>query len=329
MESVEVEQYGACLNFAEKIINTLNNKDVVERYFDMKKNLAENQRRSSISASVDQHIARSKENARLRNDLIDMIISKPNYKNDPENEAISLKILELEKKIIPKQVFIPSGDTVSEIDNLKRVIDAKLNAIALARKQLRLENMRLKNDFKEISNSMNSQISSAIEKEKDELEKIQEEEYDLNSQFQAIEGQTEDARELYDSVYGEHREVVRHKENLSLELENLEKQIHLSISIFENKNEEKYKLEKDIEFMRCQLEELSRSVASQQFGNTNDKNVLDELYQLSETADLLRTQNKQLELQIKNDPHQAFALTSSSRIDEDDLATQILLSGWK
>lgn len=329
MESVEVEQYGACLNFAEKIINTLNNKDVVERYFDMKKNLAENQRRSSISASVDQHIARSKENARLRNDLIDMIISKPNYKNDPENEAISLKILELEKKIIPKQVFIPSGDTVSEIDNLKRVIDAKLNAIALARKQLRLENMRLKNDFKEISNSMNSQISSAIEKEKDELEKIQEEEYDLNSQFQAIEGQTEDARELYDSVYGEHREVVRHKENLSLELENLEKQIHLSISIFENKNEEKYKLEKDIEFMRYQLEELSRSVASQQFGNTNDKNVLDELYQLSETADLLRTQNKQLELQIKNDPHQAFALTSSSRIDEDDLATQILLSGWK
>lgn len=329
MESVEVEQYGACLNFAEKIINTLNNKDVVERYFDMKKNLAENQRRSSISASVDQHIARSKENARLRNDLIDMIISKPNYKNDPENEAISLKILELEKKIIPKQVFIPSGDTVSEIDNLKRVIDAKLNAIALARKQLRLENMRLKNDFKEISNSMNSQISSAIEKEKDELEKIQEEEYDLNSQFQAIEGQTEDARELYDSVYDEHREVVRHKENLSLELENLEKQIHLSISIFENKNEEKYKLEKDIEFMRYQLEELSRSVASQQFGNTNDKNVLDELYQLSETADLLRTQNKQLELQIKNDPHQAFALTSSSRIDEDDLATQILLSGWK
>lgn len=329
MESVEVEQYGACLNFAEKIINTLNNKDVVERYFDMKKNLAENQRRSSISASVDQHIARSKENARLRNDLIDMIILKPNYKNDPENEAISLKILELEKKIIPKQVFIPSGDTVSEIDNLKRVIDAKLNAIALARKQLRLENMRLKNDFKEISNSMNSQISSAIEKEKDELEKIQEEEYDLNSQFQAIEGQTEDARELYDSVYGEHREVVRHKENLSLELENLEKQIHLSISIFENKNEEKYKLEKDIEFMRYQLEELSRSVASQQFGNTNDKNVLDELYQLSETADLLRTQNKQLELQIKNDPHQAFALTSSSRIDEDDLATQILLSGWK
>lgn len=329
MESVEVEQYGACLNFAEKIINTLNNKDVVERYFDMKKNLAENQRRSSISASVDQHIARSKENARLRNDLIDMIISKPNYKNDPENEAISLKILELEKKIIPKQVFIPSGDTVSEIDNLKRVIDAKLNAIALARKQLRLENMRLKNDFKEISNSMNSQISLAIEKEKDELEKIQEEEYDLNSQFQAIEGQTEDARELYDSVYDEHREVVRHKENLSLELENLEKQIHLSISIFENKNEEKYKLEKDIEFMRYQLEELSRSVASQQFGNTNDKNVLDELYQLSETADLLRTQNKQLELQIKNDPHQAFALTSSSRIDEDDLATQILLSGWK
>lgn len=321
-----------CLSLAEEMISSLPDKEIVNRYFAIKSKIIGKkaqsgiQNRSQFSLSSFQDSARKTQT--LQSQLYNEITKRPTFVDDSDNESIALQLHELQKKIIPGQTFPVSGDAVEELKALKKIIDAKLNSLVLVRNKIREENLRLTNDYKELSMQLNRKVGEIKMKENEEMQKIAKEESELNDKYSLVEGELEDLREEYDGVASEHNELTESLKNAAKAQRQSENQLQTVSNVIRSKEEEREKLKANIEALKKELTKLTRSVAQKKYGN-GSPDVLDEVVSLNEQVDFLKAQNAQMELQLKRFPSIVPDTVMATELDEDEIAKQILLSGYK
>ena len=322
-----------CLSLAEDLIQTLPDKDIVNRYFAIKAKIMQTESLSSIQNKQNQSIFQSFQDATmqtqsLQSQLYTEISKRPTFLDDADNESIALQLHELQKKILPGQPLPASSDALDELESVRRVIDAKLNSLTLVRNKIREENLRLTNDYKALSIELGQKVSEVKQKETEEYQKIAKEEAELNDKYSLVEAELEDLREFHDSLISEHNDLSNDLTDAMKAQRQTEMQIKTISDVIKSKEAERQQLNKSIEDMKKELSQVSRAVAEKKFG-TGNEDLLDEVIRLNEQADLLRSQTAQMELQLKRYPSIASDIVMATELDEDEIAKQILLSGMK
>ena len=319
-----------CLSLAEELISTLPDKDIVNRYFAIKSKIMQSETDSSIQQQQNQSLYQSFQEATrktqsLQDKLYFELNKRPTFEDDTENESIALQLHELQKKILPGQPLPASSDAIEELGSLKRVIDAKLNSLTLVRNKIREENLRLTNDYKELSIELGQKVSEVKQKESEEFQKIAQEEAELNDKYSLIEAELEDLRELHDSILAEHNDLTNDLTNAMKAKRQTEIQIQTVSDVIRSKEAERQQLTQQIEKMKKEVAQVSRSVAEKKYGSGSD-DLLDEVIRLNEQVDLLKSQNAQMELQLKRFPSIAPETIMATELDEDEIAKQLLIS---
>jgi PHP family Zn ribbon phosphoesterase len=95
----------------------------------------------------------TQENQRLKEEINQMSSQKPDFSTAPENWQIAQQLRDLQLKILPSHALPPSNDAVQELDNLKKIVEAKLDSLAFVREKLRSENQKLTNQYQELQKS--------------------------------------------------------------------------------------------------------------------------------------------------------------------------------
>ncbi|EAY20582.1 hypothetical protein TVAG_239590 [Trichomonas vaginalis G3] len=316
------------LQLAEKYISTLADKEIIRRYYDVKNKLLSdsiNTNRSIENAS--KSYSRSKIG---RETAIDgESVSRSINSDDPnEPDSICLKLHEVQKKIITGQLLQVSTDPLEELETLKRVVQAKIQSLSLVRNKIRDENIRLTNDFKELSAQYNAKLSEVKENGNAEFQKIVDEETALNDKYSIVESELEDLREEYDSLKGENEEKIKNLTSISLQDCQSDNQLKKLAELIQTKRREVESLQKNIEKMQQDIEDKSKSLSKKKYG-TDDEKLLEEVVHLTEQIDLVKSQNAQIELKLKKYPILVPETTSPIDIDEDEMARQILFNNVK
>ena len=337
-----------CLALTEKIINSLNDSDIKERYYNLKRKLLKDnainanalyqsqQTPSDKAFSFYQSLAQ--ENQRLKDELAEITLKKPDFTNDPENEIIASQIRELEKKILPNHTLPPSNNAVQELESLKKVISAKLDSLGFIRDKLRTENQRLKNDFREISKNLAHKIEAAKEKEDSEQREISAQERALEEEIRKAQMELEVVTDKYRTANEENskmrqklNEMVALQENIQKESTETEK----NIDRFEKENATLFA---EIEQLKVQLniktKELTSLQTLQRFGVevSDDVDISEEVQKLTKQRDILKAENAHLAFELKRmDEYPSSEVITSPEtisLDEDELAAQILNSKY-
>ncbi|KAH0792923.1 myosin-2 heavy chain [Histomonas meleagridis] len=337
-----------CLILAEKIIASLDDKDLVQRYFNLKKKIFDSQPKSAPVSQVYEHRINadkaysfyqslSQENQRLKDEISRLSSQTPNFSDSPDNEPIIEQLRQLESKILPTH-SIPRSDTaVQEFESLKKVIEAKFDSLNFVRDKLRTENKRLKSEYRILSRELSSRIEAAKAKEESERSKIEAMKELLNNEL--IESQR-----ILENLVSKHQSLkeentnLRNKYNDTVALvDRIQKESSdLKIQI-KQMEEESDSLCDEIESLKTQLsiktKELNALQALQKFGVKagNDFDIAEEIQRLTERAETLKAENAQMEYELKRiakrqQSSMTMMTTSTDAIsmDEDELAAQIL-----
>lgn len=339
-----------CLALVEKIIGSLNDSDIKNRFFTLKEKILGNNSYTTPSTSFDSqqkssdkayafYQTLSKENQRLKDKLAELSFKKPDFSNDPENEAIAAQLRELEKKILPTHLLPPSGNAVQELDSLKKVIDAKLSSLDFVREKLRTENQRLKNDYREISQNLAQKVNAAKEKEDSEQRAINAQERSLTEEIKKAQIELNNVTDKY-RLASEENSRIRQKLNETVALqERIQKESLETENMIKKMEKENISLFSEIEQLKIQLNVKTKELTSlqtlQKFGVevSDDIDISDEISKLTKQRDSLKSENAQLAFDLKkmdNIPNTEATITSTETIslDEDELAAQILNSKW-
>lgn len=340
-----------CLALIEKIIGSLNDSDIKNRFFTLKeKILGTNSPNFSSPSSFDSQQKNSdkayafyqtlaKENQRLKDKLAELSFQKPDFSNDPENEAIAAQLRELERKILPTHLLPPSADAVQELESLKKVIDAKLSSLNYVRDKLRTENQRLKNDYREISQSLAQKVNAAKEKEDSEQREITAQERSIAEEIKKAQIELNNVTDKY-RLASEENSRIRQKLNETLALqERIQKDSSETENMIIKMEKENIDLYAEIEQLKMQLNVKTKELTSlqtlQKFGVevSDEIDISEEILKLTKQRDSLKSENAQLAFDLKkmdNLPNTEVTLTSTETIslDEDELAAQILNSKW-
>ncbi|OHT16874.1 hypothetical protein TRFO_41502 [Tritrichomonas foetus] len=337
-----------CLALTEKIISSLNDPEIKKRYFNLKEKLLGSDFNGSASDSESQQTSSDKsyafyqslaqENQRLKDQLAEITLRKPDFSNDPENEVIAGQIRELERKILPTHPLPPCGNAVQELENLKKVISAKLDSLDFVRDKLRTENQRLKNDYREISQNLAKKIEAAKEKEDIEHREIASQERALSEEIRKAQQELDSVTEKY-RIANEENSKIRQKLNETLALqENIQKDSTETEKMISKMEEENANLFTEIEQLKTKLniktKELKSLQTLQKFGVevSDDVDISEEILKLTRQRDSLKSENAQLSFDLKrmeNYPTiEVLPSTETISLDEDELAAQILNSKW-
>lgn len=342
-----------CLDLLEKIINSLNDTEIRDRYFNLKDRILGESATSSSSSFLTPesqiknsekiyglYQTLSQENQRLKDQLAEISFRKPDFSDDPENEVIAAQLRELERKVLPTHQLPPCGNAVQELETLKRVIDAKLNSLEFVRDKLRSENQRLKNDYRNISSSMAQKISVAKEKEDIEQREILSQERSLNEQIEKAQKELEDVTNKY-NIANEENSKIRQKLNETIAIqERMKKDSTETEEMIQQMEKENAELFAEIGQLKIQLNIKSKELTSlqtlQKFGVevSDDIDISDEIQKLTKQRDSLKAENDQLHFDLKkmdNFPPSEVSYNSNDAIslDEDELAAQILKAKWQ
>lgn len=334
-----------CLALAEKIISSLNDPELVQRYFNLKTKLMAN--RPPQSPSVQQELNTDKayafyqslaqENEKLKTEIAKLSSAKPDFREAPENESIAVKLRDLQRAILPNQNLPPKGDAVQELDSLRKVVEAKLDSLNFVREKLRAQNQRLNNDFKEIERTMNAKIESAREKEEAERAEIESQEKALASELARAKQTLESTRERLQAAKEENARLRQHHSDTTALLESIEKEERETEERIEQMESESEVLFEEIEGLKVELSKKQRELNAlqtlQKFGvevSGDDTEISEEIERLTRKAEALRAENAQLTFELKRleKRQSSTSLVSAEAIslDEDELAAQILKS---
>lgn len=352
MNEIQLDPHMQCLELAEKIISSINDQDLVQRYFQFKNNLFATRPPQMTSPTLTddfQHMntdqafalyqSLSQENEQLREEISQLSSQSPDFSKDPENESIAAQLRELQKQIFPGHVHKSIGTAVDELKHLKNIVDSKLQSLSVITEGLRKENQQLKANYSETSKNLRAKVEAAKEKEQNELHEIEEQqrslanevkkaqqEYDqLYQQLQAAQAENEQYRQQYTEAQDRFEQIKNETSEKKLQIDQLESQ-----------SEQFYE---EIKALQTQLtvknKELSTLQTLQKFGVEveDEYEIADEIQILTKKAESLAAENAQMAFELKRlekrQKASSFLDTSEAiSLDEDELAAQILKSKW-
>ena len=341
--TVARDPYETVLEIAEKIINSLNDKQIVSRYFEQKKRImaALPQSFSPSSSSLDTGRAYQsyqkfvEENSALKAELQRLEAQKPDFTDSPDNIAIAKLLRELQTKIHKDESQAPVQSAVDELDNLRKVVDATLDTLSYLKSNLQEENAKLKKELNECTQSLNAQLDAAHEKEaRDSLElenndaKLEQEVTDAEHQLEILTRKLEQAKSENEDL------LQQHSRSADL-LEQMEKDTNDTEQHIADMEAESEKLFEEIEELQHKLtvknKELAKLQTLQKFGDMDaEVNITDEIERLRKRSQQLKSENAQMTFEIKRLEKKSSGSiidqTTVITMDEDELAAQILRS---
>ena len=336
-----------CLALAEKIISSLNDPELVERYFNLKAKLLANVPPSSPTRHEELNTDKAyafyqslaQENQKLKDEIAKLSAAKPDFKSDPENESIAAKLRDLQRTILPNHNLPPKGDAVQELESLRKVVDAKLDSLNFVREKLRAQNQRLNSDFKEIERTLNAKNEAAREKEETERQDIERQERELALELSEAQRRLEEAKAKLQTTLDENARLRQQHSDTTAVLEGIEREEKETEQRIEDMEAQSENLFEEIEELKMELskktKELNALQTLQKFGvevDGGEIEISDEIARLTKRAETLRAENAQMSFELKrlekrmNTTGSVLTTTDAISLDEDELAAQILKS---
>jgi chromosome segregation ATPase len=339
-----------CLALAEKIISSLNDPELVQRYFNLKAKLFAGRPESPpVSPSQSEEIptdrayafyqSLAQENQKLREEIATLSARKPDFSDAPENESLAAKLRDLQRRILPTHNLPPKGDAVQELDSLRKVVDAKIESLNFIREKLRAQNQQLTNDYREIEQQSNLRIASAREKEETERQAIEAQQNELSAQYSQAQRDLEEATEQLQAAAEENARLRQKHSDTAALLESIEAEYQETERQIEQMESESEALVETIEQLRTDVSRKTKELNALQtlqkyrVDVAGDFEIADEIQRLSQRAEELRAENTQMTFELKRLERRqqtGSLLTTPEAIslDEDELAAQILRSKW-
>ena len=350
------DAYSKILSIAERIISSINDPEIVQKYFSFKSRVFE-QEGSSLSISnstltdsfsssnaFSLYKSLKEENDNLKREIASLTLKKPDFSDDPQNEMIATRLRELQTIILPKNsALLPQGDAVQELQNLKKVVGAKLESLEYIRTQLKNENIKLQQQIRQLETDLSEKLAKAREKEDAEQYEIEKQECALADELQRIQEEYNLISSKAEEAASENEQLKKqHSETITL-IESIDSDIKDTESAIERMENESMSLVEEIDQLKTQLKkstnELDGLKTLQKLGVGEDStgsDINEEIERLEAKARQLRDENSQLEWELKRlekqqqtDFSSSMPMMTAATINEDDLTAQILGSKWK
>ncbi|EAX93798.1 hypothetical protein TVAG_339210 [Trichomonas vaginalis G3] len=336
--------YEQSLILAEKIIASLDDKDLIAKYQEAKeKILAENQpiqipdEYLDTNKSYEAYQQIVQENKRLKDQLKSLQENKRDFSNDPENEKYAQLIYDIRKSINVKQDDTPkSNSAIDELESLRLYLDATVNSLKFMKSGLSNENYRLKRELDRKIKNYNAQYEAAKQKAENEMMIFTNKDAELDQQIAERQQKLQELTNDFNLVHSENQKLLEEHNSCTEVLKKLDSEIERAEKNIEKMDMESETLFRDIKTLKSRLQaknqELSHLQSLQKLSNPSAKafNVDQEIQLLRNKAEELRSENAQLSFELKRmtKKKQSSIISDQSIIsmDEDELAAQILQS---
>jgi len=340
--------YQKCIGIAEKIINSLNDEDIINRYYQMKEKIissSSQKKKDTLNSGsfIDTDKAYSfyqslsVENQNLKDELGRISLKKPDFSNSPDNKQIAKILHDMQQKILPSHTIAETGDSIEELESLRKVVEARLESLSYLRNNLKEENSRLKAQYREMSGNVNKKVVSAKEKEEQERIQIELSEQEQRKKLDEMEKKVCDLRNRLSSLTEENQCLLqKHSETTSL-LESMKNDTTAAEAQIENMESQSETLFNEIDMLKHSIQVKTKELESlntlQRFGIDVSENfeISEEIARLREKEEALLTENAQLSFELKRIEKKTKNSSSmdTQTMDEDELAAQILRSKWE
>jgi chromosome segregation ATPase len=339
-----------CLGLAEKIISSLNDPELVQRYFNLKTRLfAGRSDAPVVSPPQSEEITTDRayafyqslaqENQKLREEIATLSARQPDFSDAPENESLAAKLRDLQRRILPTHNLPPKGDAVQELDSLRKVVDAKIESLNFIREKLRAQNQQLTSDYREIERQSNLRIAGAREKDEAERQALEAQQSELREQYSTAQRDLEEATEQLQAAVEENARLRQKHSDTAALLESIEAEYREAERQIEQMESESEMLVETIQQLRTDVSKKTKELNALQtlqkyrVDVAGDFEIADEIQRLSQRAEELRAENTQMAFELKRlerrqQTGSLFATPEAISLDEDELAAQILKSKW-
>lgn len=336
--------YEQSLILAEKIIASLDDKDLIAQYNEAKQKILSSQNQQSAkdsyldsNKSYQAYLKISEENKTLKEKLKELEKNKKDFSNDQENEKLAQLVYEIRQSINMKQNDQPKMNNVlDELDLLRHMVEATVNSLKFMKSSLSEENFRLKRELDRKIKLYNDQYNSAKEKAENEALMFTNKDSELDAIISEREQKLELLMQEYNRVRIENQKLLDDHNKCTEILRKLEQETERAEKNISRMDSESETMFKDIKTMKSKLQaktqELAHLQTLQKLSNTSSKafNVDQEINNLKRKAEELRSENAQLSFELKRmtEKKQSSILSDPSLVslDEDELAAQILQS---
>lgn len=342
-----------CLAIAERIIFSLSDANIVQRYKNFRDKLFARQPSQSTLSQSDvlgsSYVSAAqayayfqsqvKQNSILKQQIAELEGQKPNFDKDIMNNEISEKIRNLAERILPSQKLPPKGNAVQELDTLKIAIDAKLDALNYMRDELKTKNRELRNNYEVLTRTLAQKKEDSKEREEEEIRKSDELEKSLSEELNKAQRDLDLIAEKYE-IASEENATLRQKYSDTTEiLEGIHKDLaetEAAIEQMENESESMFaQIEEQKTLLNVKTKELNSVQTVQSLGLEAGEglDITDVIQSLRKKVETLKTENSQMSFEIKRMEKRQSQTASTMTMDgismdEDELASQILKSKW-
>ena len=347
-DQINKNPFERCINLIEKIISSLNDQEIVERYFQMKSKILNNNKNGNEEINLEYDTDKaylffqslSEENQKLKNEYENLKLQKPKFNDSSDNLIISTKLHELQQKILPTYSLGEKKDSLFELESLKKVINAKLESLLYLRNNLKEENIKLKKQYKEISNNLNQKLEIIKEKEENQKIEFKNEEENFLNLIKESDNKLKILNNEYENLINENQNLLKNNSETILILDNIKKDTLNNENKIEEIENESENLFNEIEQLKLQISIKSKELESlktlQKFGIdvSNNFNIKDEIIKLKEKSEFLKLENSQLSFELKRldkklkNSNTIIDSNSIISLNEDELAAQIFKNKW-
>lgn len=347
--------YAKILSIAEKVISSINDPEIVQKYFSYKSRVFEQESSNptsptnsngepfSSSSAFSLYKSLKEENEKLKREIDSLTLKKPDFSSDPQNEIIASRLRDLQSIILPKNPTLPpQGSAVQELENLKKVVSAKLESLDYIRSQLKNENLKLQQQIRQLEAELSDKLAKAKEKEDAEQFEIEKKERALVDELEIAQNEYNEIKAKAETAAAENEKLKKqHNEAVNL-IESIESDTKNAEAAVERMESESMSLVEEIEQLKTQLKKSSNELDGlktlQKLGvgdESSGTDIQEEIERLEEKARQLKDENSQMEWELKrlekeqSDSSASIPVMTAASLNEDDLTAQILGNKWK
>lgn len=334
----------AALELAEKIISSLSDQSIVSRYFEQKQKIMNSSSRSSSSSTSNNKIDTGsayqsyqkfvEENNTIKEEIYRLKANKPDFSSSPNNEEIAKLLHEMQVNTFNAS---PSSieNATTELEKLKRVIEAKFDSLSFILSGLKHENAQFKKQWNECVASCESRLEAAKEKETHDDIKFEEDFSKLQNSIKEHEDQLLLLRQEHQKAIEDNESLLHQQSEANDNLSQMQYALESANSNVNELEAESGQLLDEIKDLKKSISTKSKELAQLQRLNrvTPDGpsiNISDEIERIKQKTAVLRAENAQMAFELKRMEQKSYSdslsPTSTLTLDEDELAAHILRS---
>lgn len=343
------DPYQRCLNICEKIISSLSDKSIVTQYFATKEKIQQRISNKNYSQITPKQIDTDRayqsyqkfieENRQLKEQLATLQSQKPDFSQSPDNMDIAKILRNLQNQILQQAKPAPISNAIVELDNLRMVVDAKLEALNYMRTQLKEKNTKLKRELEELTATLTNKLEAAKEKAQMDGLEIAAADRNLDSNIEEAEKKLEALKIQLENAKAENSRLMKQHSSSTALLDQMVRDTETTEQEIEQMENESESLFKEIEKLRNQLNVKEKELGSlrtlEKFGVDAGRSfdITDEIQRLKEKAATLRSENAQMSFELKRMEKKSNETicepATYGSIDEDELAAHIFRSKFQ